>query len=82
MILSQHVCTTPLSIVLSQPQKLKFSLGVLIDILEDGEWYTVQVIGAKKGSLGEEVHLNYMVEGYAFWFYTLTNLAILEGQSG
>lgn len=59
------MCTTPLSVSLSlsQPQQLKFSVGVLIDILEDGEWYTVQVIGAKRGPVGDEVHLNYMVDG-------------------
>lgn len=64
-IIAQHKSTTPLSLCLSlsQPQQLKFIVGVLIDILEDGEWYTVQVIGAKKGALGEEAHLNYMVDG-------------------
>eukprot|EP01127_Copromyxa_protea_P021563 TRINITY_DN7457_c0_g1_i1.p1 TRINITY_DN7457_c0_g1~~TRINITY_DN7457_c0_g1_i1.p1 ORF type:complete len:1983 (+),score=482.09 TRINITY_DN7457_c0_g1_i1:12-5960(+) len=68
-ILSRHQCLTPLSISLSLslPQHLQFSLGVLIDILEDGEWYTVQVIGAKKGLMGEEVHVNYMVEGKTEW---------------
>eukprot|EP01126_Amoeba_proteus_P019143 TRINITY_DN1979_c0_g1_i10.p1 TRINITY_DN1979_c0_g1~~TRINITY_DN1979_c0_g1_i10.p1 ORF type:complete len:375 (-),score=87.64 TRINITY_DN1979_c0_g1_i10:44-1168(-) len=53
---------------LMREAKQQFHIGVLINTLFNGEWYTVQVLGARQTNDKQiEIFVNYMIEGKTEW---------------